>query len=143
MSTTTLGAIPVLPGFADEQLTERLGITLTTCTAELVVGTMPVSGNRQPIGLLHGGANAAFAETLGSVAAWMQAGTDRVIVGRELSCTHLAPARSGLLTGVARPLEIGPGSGSYEIRISDETGREVCSARLTCALPAPRRVGRK
>ncbi|MEY9877218.1 1,4-dihydroxy-2-naphthoyl-CoA hydrolase [Streptacidiphilus sp. MAP12-33] len=140
MTLASLGDIPVLDPYADEQLTERLGIRITECTAGRVVGTMPVAGNRQPVGILHGGANAAFAETLGSLGAWMHAGPDRIIVGQELSCTHLAAARRGVLTGTATALHLGRTSATYEIRITDEAGTLACVARLTCAVPARRRT---
>ncbi|WP_298556031.1 hotdog fold thioesterase [Streptomyces luteogriseus] len=139
MTQTALGPIEVLPPFVDQQLVERLGIEITVCGPDLVVGTMPVAGNRQPVGLLHGGANAVLAETLGSLAAWVHAGADRIIVGQELSCTHHAATRSGLVTGHCRPLHLGTHTATYEIVISDEQRRRTCTARLTCAIPAVRR----
>jgi uncharacterized protein (TIGR00369 family) len=139
MRQTALGPVEILPNYVDQQLVERLGITITTCDADLVVGTMPVDGNRQPVGLLHGGASAAFAETLGSLAAWTHAGPDRIIVGQELSCTHHAAVRSGRVTGVCRPLHVGSSTATYEIVITDDRGRRTCTARLTCAIPAPRK----
>nr|WP_253913577.1 hotdog fold thioesterase [Streptomyces sp. A108] len=138
-----MGPIEVLPEYAGQQLVERLGIELTVCRPDLVVATMPVEGNRQPIGLLHGGGNAALAETVGSVAAWLHAGADRVIVGQELSCTHHAAVRSGLVTATCRPLHLGTSSATYEIVVTDERGRRTCTARLTCAIPAARRGRRK
>lgn len=139
MSQTALGPVEVLPAFTDQQLVERLGIEITVCEPGLVVGTMPVEGNRQPVGLLHGGANAVLAETLGSLAAWVHAGPDRIIVGQELSCTHHAAARSGRVTGTCRPLHLGTHTATYEIVINDEQGRRTCTARLTCAIPPTRR----
>jgi uncharacterized protein (TIGR00369 family) len=139
MQAAALGPIPVLPSYVDEQLVARMGIEIVSCQADLVVGTMPVTGNRQPIGIMHGGANAVLAETLGSLAAWIHAGPDRIIVGQELSCTHHRAVRSGLVTGVCRPLHVGRGTATYEIVISDDQERRACTARLTCALPPPRR----
>ncbi|GGZ31639.1 aromatic compound degradation protein PaaI [Streptomyces inusitatus] len=138
-TSATLGPVPVLPAYVDEQLVNRLGIEITACEPDLVMGTMPVAGNRQPIGIMHGGANAAFAETLGSLAAWVHAGPDRIIVGLELSCTHHRAVRRGVVTGVCRPLHVGGGTATYEIVISDEQGRRTCTARLTCAVPPARR----
>ncbi|EIV92577.1 hotdog fold thioesterase [Frankia sp. QA3] len=138
----TLGPVPVLPRYAAEQPADRLGIVVETCRPDLVVATMPVAGNRQSIGIMYGGANAAFAETLGSLAAWVNAGTDRIIVGQELSCTHHRAVRHGTVTGVCRPLHVGGGTATYEIVISDERGRRTCTARLTCATPQPRRPAR-
>jgi 1,4-dihydroxy-2-naphthoyl-CoA hydrolase len=141
-SATRLGPIEVLSDYRGQQLVERLGIELTVCRSDLVVATMPVEGNRQPIGLLHGGANAVLAETAGSIAAWMYAGTDRIIVGQELSCTHHAGVRSGLVTATCRPLHLGTSSATYDIVITDERDRRTCTARLTCAIP-PAHRGRK
>jgi len=139
MTQTALGPVEVLPPYVDQQLVERLGIEITVCEPDLVVGTMPVEGNRQPVGLLHGGANAVLAETLGSLAAWVHAGADRIIVGQELSCTHHAGARSGKVTGHCRPLHLGTHTATYEIVIRDERNRRTCTARLTCAIPPARR----
>ena len=117
-----------------EQLIAKLGIVIDECRPGLVVGTMPVSGNRQPVGIMHGGANAAFAETLGSFAAWQHAGSGGQAVGLDLSCTHHRWVASGLVTGVAKPLHEGRSSATYEIVITDEAGRRTCTARLTCAI---------
>ncbi|WP_184729236.1 PaaI family thioesterase [Saccharopolyspora phatthalungensis] len=124
---------PVLRA-ADEQLTERMGIEIVECGPDRVVGTMPVAGNRQPYGLLHGGANAVLAETLGSIAAGLHAGADRLAVGLDLSCTHHRAATEGAVTGVATPLHQGRSTATYDITITDEEGRRTCSARLTCVL---------
>lgn len=122
------------PEIADQLLPTKLGIEITEWTPERVVGTMPVKGNLQPYGLLHGGANAALAETLGSVCAALNAGLDKATLGVELSCTHHRSAREGVVTGVARPLHAGRGVSTMEIVITDEPGRRLCTARLTCVI---------
>ncbi|MEU6393044.1 hotdog fold thioesterase [Streptomyces sp. NPDC046939] len=137
--------MPVNEDYAYEQLTRRMGIEILTCEPGLVVGTMPVSGNRQPIGILHGGANAAFAETLGSVAAYLYAGPGGNAVGIDLSCVHHRWISSGVLRGTATPLAERMSMATYEISIRDELDQRVCTARLTCAIrrPGPRgRTGR-
>ncbi|ASU80962.1 aromatic compound degradation protein PaaI [Actinopolyspora erythraea] len=111
-----------------------MGITVTEYAPDRVVGTMPVAGNRQPYGLLHGGANAVLAEQLGSIAAALHAGADRVAVGLELSCTHHRAVTEGSVTGVATPLHRGRGTATFEIVITDENDKRTCSARLTCLL---------
>ncbi|MFD9295927.1 hotdog fold thioesterase [Streptomyces goshikiensis] len=118
----------------DEQLTRRMGIRITTCEPGLVVGLMPVIGNRQPLGILHGGANAVFAETLGSVAAFLHAGPSGNAVGVDLSCTHHRWVSSGTVTGTCRPLDERQSMASYEIVITDGSGQRTCTARLTCAI---------
>lgn len=123
------------PIYQDEQLIARLGIEIVTCRPGLVMGTMPICGNRQPIGILHGGANAVLAETLGSVAAWLYAGgTGSQAVGVDLSCTHHRWVASGVVTGVATPLHESRASATYDIAITDSEGQRTCSARLTCAI---------
>ena len=115
-----------------EQLQTRLGIELLTLTREEVVGRMPVAGNRQPYGLLHGGASAVLAESLGSVLAALHVLPDRSPVGLELSCTHHRAAVDGFVTGTARPVHVGRSTSTSEIVIVDEQGRRTCTARLTC-----------
>src|SRR6185437_2531457 len=111
-----------------------MGITIVEASAERVVGTMPVAGNTQPYGLLHGGASCVLAETLGSLASALHAGPDRSTVGIEISATHHRAATSGLVTAVATQLHGGQTMTTYEIVISDEQGRRVCTSRLSCLL---------
>ena len=115
-------------------LVERMGILFTEVSAERVVGTMPVAGNTQPYGLLHGGASAVLAESLGSVGAATHAGEGRLAVGIELSCTHHRSAREGTVTGVATPISLGRTLATYEIVVTDDEGRRLCTSRLTCLL---------
>lgn len=115
-------------------LLERMGIEVLTAAADETVGRMPVAGNTQPYGLLHGGASAVLAETLGSIAAAHHAGPDRVAVGVDLNATHHRAVREGWVTGVCTPLSLGRSVASYEIVVTDEQDRRVCTARLTCAL---------
>lgn len=116
------------------ELAETMGIEFVTARPGHVVATMPVVGNRQPYGLLHGGASAVLAETVGSVAAALFAGPDRIAVGLELSCTHHRAVRSGTVTATAVPLREGRTVASYDIRVVDEDGEPVCTARLTCVV---------
>ncbi|MGH4013096.1 MAG: PaaI family thioesterase [Pseudonocardiaceae bacterium] len=120
--------------WAGEQLTERMGIKITEWNPERMVGTMPVTHNRQPFGLLHGGASAVLAETLGSTAAALWSMPDRFPLGVELSCSHHRAAIEGEVTGVCTPLHRGRTVATFEIAISDEQGRRICTARLTCLL---------
>ena len=117
-------------------LAERMGIVILEITAERVVGTMPVEGNTQPIGLLHGGASAVLAETLGSLGAVMHGSTvgRPLAVGVDLNATHHRGVRAGTVTGVATPVHRGGTMATYEIVITDEKGDRVCTARLTCLL---------
>ncbi|MFD4999196.1 PaaI family thioesterase [Streptomyces buecherae] len=120
--------------FSAGHLGERMGLRIVEAAPERVVGTLPVEGNTQPYGLLHGGASAVLAETLGSVGSMLHGGPHKIAVGVDLNCTHHRAARSGLVTGVATPVHRGRSTATYEIVISDEEGRRVCTARLTCLL---------
>src|SRR6188768_2262664 len=113
-------------------LIERLGIVIQSASADTVVGTMPVAGNTQPYGLLHGGASAVLAETLGSIAAMVHAGEGRAAVGIELNASHHRSARAGLVTGTATALHLGARLATYQVVVEDEDGRPLCTARLTC-----------
>lgn len=116
------------------QLQHRMGIEYLEYSPERVVATMPVEGNKQPYGLLHGGANAVLAESVGSIASALHGGEGRIAVGLELSCTHHRSATEGLVTGIATPLHRGRSTATYEIVITDEQGRRTCTARLTCVI---------
>ena len=120
------------------ELAERIGIELTEVTAERVAGRMPVIGNRQPFNLLHGGATAALAETLGSFHAQLAAGPKGSAVGIELSCSHHRAARDGHVHGVSTPLQVGRTVATFEIVVRDDEERRVCTARLTCVIRAQR-----
>nr|WP_281352210.1 hotdog fold thioesterase [Phytoactinopolyspora alkaliphila] len=111
-----------------------MGITYVEATAERVVATMPVEGNTQPVGLLHGGASCVLAESLGSIAATLHGGPDRMPVGVDINATHHRAVRSGLVTGVATPAHRGRSFATYDIVITDEAGQRVCTARITCFL---------
>ena len=115
-------------------LIERMGIVVTEASAQRTVATMPVAGNTQPYGLLHGGASAVLAETLGSISAMAHAGEGRAAVGIELNATHHRSARSGLVTGTATALHLGRTLATYQVVVEDDGGRLVCTARLTCML---------
>jgi uncharacterized protein (TIGR00369 family) len=113
-------------------LNHRMGIEITEVSRDRIVGTMPVEGNTQPFGLLHGGASVVLAETLGSTGSALHAGPDRIVVGVDINATHHRAARSGLVTGVATPISLGNTLCSWEVVVSDEDGKRVCTSRITC-----------
>ena len=115
------------------ELAMNLGIELTEFTRDRVVATMPVAGNRQPFGLLHGGASAALAETMGSFHGSL-IGDGKAPLGIELNCTHHRSAASGLVTAVSVPAHIGRTLCTFDIVITDEKDRRICTARLTVLL---------
>lgn len=133
MSTAERETEPA-PADADPGLIARMGIEVIEASAERVVGRMPVAGNTQPYGLLHGGASCVLAESLGSTGASLHAGPGRQAYGIEISATHHRPATDGYVTGVATRLHGGRTLVAYEIVITDGEGRRVCTSRLTCML---------
>jgi 1,4-dihydroxy-2-naphthoyl-CoA hydrolase len=125
-----IARLTVAPG----TLADRMGITITAASPTRVEATMPVAGNTQPYGLLHGGASCVLAETIGSLGAVLHAGQDRIVVGIEISATHHHGARDGLVTAVATLAHGGRTLVTFDIVISDEAGRRVCTSRLTCLI---------
>ncbi|MDA2815169.1 PaaI family thioesterase [Nocardiopsis sp. RSe5-2] len=115
-------------------LGERMGIELVEASPERVVGRMPVDGNTQPYGLLHGGASCVLAETLGSVGSALIAGEGRIAVGIEISATHHRAATEGHITGTATPVHAGRTLATWDIEITRDDGKRVCTSRLTCML---------
>ncbi|XRQ16642.1 PaaI family thioesterase [Actinomadura welshii] len=113
---------------------KAMGIECLEASPERVVGRMPVKGNTQPYGLLHGGASCVLAESLGSTGAVLHAGEGRIAVGIEINATHHRSATEGYVTGVATRTHGGRTLATYDIVITDDGGRRVCTARLTCML---------
>jgi len=131
-------------GFADlgGKLAERMGIELLEASPQRVVGTMPVAGNEQPFGLLHGGASCVLGETLGSIGASMHAAPGGYALGIEINASHHKAVRSGTVTGVATPLRLGNALATYQILITDDAGDLVCTVRLSCLIRPGRRKDR-
>ena len=119
-------------------MADALGIELTAVTDDYLEGRMPVDGRtHQPMGLLHGGASVALAETLGSIAAALRLPdpTTQTCVGLEINANHLKGVREGWVRGRATPLHIGRRTQVWEIRIThEESGALVCVSRLTMAV---------
>jgi 1,4-dihydroxy-2-naphthoyl-CoA hydrolase len=119
---------------ADGTLADRMGIRILSASASRVVATMPVDGNTQPHGLLHGGASCVLAETIGSLGAFLHAGAGRVVVGIEISATHHRGVREGEVTAVATLAHGGRTLATYDIAVTDAAGHRVCTSRLTCLI---------
>src|SRR5271170_3173803 len=117
-------------------LNASLGILFTEVGDDFVRGTMPVDERTmQPYGLLHGGASVALAETLGSMGATMCVDVNEYqVVGQEINANHVRAARSGLVTGTARPLHLGGRSHVWGIDIVNEAKKLVCVSRITVAV---------
>ena len=119
-------------------LGSKMGIEIIEASPERLVGTMPVAGNTQPIGLLHGGANVVLAESLGSIGTQLHAGPNRKIVGVDINATHHKSAISGVVTAVATAISLGKTLCCYEVEITNDKGERTCSARITCLILAER-----
>ena len=119
-------------------LDKKMGIEIIEASPQRMVGTMPVEGNTQPSGLLHGGANVVLAETLGSVGTHLHAGPNRRIVGIDVNATHHKSATSGIVTGVATAITLGKTLCCHEIVITNEQGERTCTARITNLILAKR-----
>ncbi len=119
-------------------LDKKMGIEILEASPQRLVGRMPVEGNTQPIGLLHGGANVVLAESLGSIGTQLHAGANRRIVGVDINATHHKSATSGFVKGVATAVSLGKTLCVYEIVITNDQGQRTCSARITCMILAER-----
>ena len=115
-------------------LAERMGIQFTEATLERVVATMPVEGNTQPYGLLHGGASVVLAESVGSMLSVLYAGAGRAAVGMTVNAIHHRPASSGTVTATATLMQAGRTTASVAIAVTDDEGRRICSCTLLCQL---------
>lgn len=134
MNATPEEILTLIAASDEGGLGERMGIEWLEVGAQRTVARMPVAGNTQPFGLLHGGASAVIAESCGSVAAMLYAGQGRLAMGIELSCSHHKAARDGWVTATATPLSLGRTLATYEIAIINDSGERICTARLTCVL---------
>ncbi|MBM7804720.1 uncharacterized protein (TIGR00369 family) [Geodermatophilus bullaregiensis] len=123
-----------IPQDARSPLDDKLGIEVLDYSPDRLVATMPVSGNEQPFGLLHGGATCSLVETIGSWAAVIGAGPGNRAVGVELNASYLRPATEGTVTAVCTPVRRGRTLATFLVEVTDERGRPTASARLTCAI---------
>ncbi|WP_251449621.1 hotdog fold thioesterase [Microbacterium sp. Marseille-Q6648] len=112
-------------------LAERMGMAFTEFSVERCVATMPVEGNTQPVGLMHGGAYVVLGESLGSMAANLHAGPGRLAVGVDINATHTRSATSGVVTGVCTPVHLGRTITVHEIVVTDDQGRRCSTIRIT------------
>ncbi|CAD5998200.1 PaaI family thioesterase [Agreia sp. COWG] len=131
MTDKTTDALAWISERGAGELAEKMGIQFTEFSLERAVATMPVEGNRQPAQLLHGGAYVVLGESLGSMAANLHAGPDRLAVGIEINASHTRSARSGLVTAVCTPIHLGRTLTTHQIAIDDDQGRRCSTIRIT------------
>ena len=129
-----MNSVPEWAEASVSPLDRKLGLEITEMTPQRVVGSMPVDGNQQPFGLLHGGASAVMVETLGSFGCMAHGWPDRAGVGVDLNITHLRSARSGRVTGTATAVHLGRNVVTYQVDIVDEEGHLTATGRLTCQM---------
>jgi uncharacterized protein (TIGR00369 family) len=115
-------------------LMERLGMEWVEVGLDRVVARMPVDGNTQPFGLLHGGATAALCETVGSVGTSVHVGLERRPVGIQLSVNHLRAVAGGHVTATGTPIHVGRTTALWDVLVEDDGGRRVAAGRLTLAI---------
>ncbi len=124
-----------LEQFQKGTLADHIGITFIELGPDFLKGRMPVEARtKQPMGLLHGGASVALAETLGSVASTLCLEPGMQCVGLEINANHIRAARGGHVTGTARPVHIGARTHVWSIEITDDNSKIVCVSRLTLAI---------
>ncbi len=135
--------IDELNQLSQNTMSETLNIQFTDIAADYLKATMPVcAATHQPYGLLHGGASAALAETVGSVASWLTIDCDKQIcVGIEINCNHVRGKKNGIVTATVRPLHIGATTHVWDIRITDEKDKLICISRLTVAVLKKKQLG--
>lgn len=128
--------IPDFESWSKNTLAEHLSIQFTELGDDYLKATMPVDHRtRQPYGLLHGGASVALAETLGSVCSALVVNNEKFMcVGIEINANHIRSARSGLVTGICKPIHIGGSTHVWDIRINDAHNKLLCVGRLTVAI---------
>lgn len=113
------------------ELAVKMGIEFLELSAEKSVATMPVAGNRQVVGLLHGGAHVVLAESLGSMSSAIHAGPGRIAVGIEINATHSKSATEGVVTATCEALVLGRTLATHQITIRDAMGNRLSTVRMT------------
>ena len=118
-----------------DSLVKDLGIEYVETEPESVVMRMPVDARHvQPLGYLHGGASVVLAETVATTGAWINCPPGKMAFGSEINASHLRPKRSGTLTAVGNPIQVGRTNQVWEVRIHDEDDKPVCFSRCRLAV---------
>jgi 1,4-dihydroxy-2-naphthoyl-CoA hydrolase len=124
-------------------LAPKLGLEFIELSPDRVIARIPVEGNTQPYGILHGGATAALCETVASIGTALRIGPDKQVVGVELNVNHIRAVREGFITATGIALHVGKTTAVWDIRVHDDDGNLVAASRLTLVIrhPDDRRVG--
>jgi 1,4-dihydroxy-2-naphthoyl-CoA hydrolase len=126
--------LATLAGSSAGTMIERIGVEFLDVARERIVARIPVQGNTQPYGLLHGGATAALLETIGSLGTALLVGPARMVTGIELNVNHIRAVREGHATAVGTPLHVGRTTAVWDFRVHDDQGRLTAAGRLTLAI---------
>jgi 1,4-dihydroxy-2-naphthoyl-CoA hydrolase len=119
----------------EEGLNKDLGIEHVELDPDRVIMRMPIdTRHRQPLGYLHGGASMVLAESVATVGAWLNCPPGKVAFGSEINASHLRPKRSGTLTAIGTPIQVGSANQVWEVRIHDEDEKPVCVSRCRLAV---------
>jgi len=113
------------------ELADTMGIKIVSLAGEGGVATMPAEGNRQPLGIVHGGAYVVLAETLGSMCATLAAGENRHAVGIEINASHTKSCTKGHIKTTCRAVNLGKNLATHEIAVEDEAGNRLSTVRIT------------
>jgi uncharacterized protein (TIGR00369 family) len=113
------------------ELADRMGIKIVSINGNHGVATMPAEGNKQPLGIVHGGAYVVLAETLGSMCATLAAGPHRHAVGIEINASHTKSCTEGLITATARAINVGRNLATHEVAVDDDKGNRLSTIRIT------------
>ena len=113
------------------ELTRKMGVEYLELSAQHSVARMPVEGNRQVVGILHGGAHVVLGESLGSISSAIHAGPGRVAMGIEINATHSRSISEGWVTATCEALVLGRTLATHEIVIRDDEGRRLSTVRMT------------
>jgi 1,4-dihydroxy-2-naphthoyl-CoA hydrolase len=129
-------SLDLLNAQSKNTMVSHLGIVFTATGEDFIEATMPVdSRTKQPMGLLHGGANVVLAETLGSIAASLTVNrATHTVVGLEINANHLKSVREGQVKGTAKPIHIGKTTQVWEVKIENESKQLCCISRITMAI---------
>jgi 1,4-dihydroxy-2-naphthoyl-CoA hydrolase len=123
-----------IEGTTPGSLMERIGLEWLEAGLDRMVARIPVEGNTQPYGLLHGGVTAALCETVGSMGTAIHVGEGRSPVGIQLSVNHLRAVRQGYVTAIGVPVHVGRTTALWDVSVEDGAGRLVATGRLTLAI---------
>ena len=127
--------LTALNALSENTLIAHLGIRYTEIGDDFIKAEMPVDQRtQQPFGVLHGGASAVLAETIGSLAGYLSIAENKMCVGVELNASHLRSVSEGIVTGIAKAVRIGRTLQVWQIDITDQAERLICSSRLTVSV---------